>query len=259
MSLAHQLFSLVLLLLIVASTGAYLLAAGRQWGRGRSWPWLRVGCWLCGSFVLAISLAPGVMHAAHLDLRWHMGQHILMGMLAPLLLVLGAPVTLLLRSLPQTAARRVARLFGGALFSFFCHPLTALLLNIGGMYLLYATPLYAVSLQSAAVHHLVHIHFILAGYLFCQGVLGGPDKVARPAGPGMRLGTLLVAMAAHAILGKLMYGYLWPVTVDYPAMQSQAAAQLMYYAGALIEVVLLGVLLVGGRVTRNHPLPLVRV
>lgn len=228
MNLAHPLFSLIMLVFVVALTGAYLLAVGRQWARGRRWPWLRVVCWLCGSFSLAISLAPGVMHAAHLDLRWHMAQHILTGMLAPLLLVLTAPVT-------------------------------ALLLSIGGMYLLYATPLYAVGLQSVAVHHLVHIHFILAGYLFCQAVLGGPDKVARVAGAKMRLGILLVAIAAHSILSKLMYGYLWPVAVDYSAAQIQAAAQLMYYAGALIEIMLLGLLLLGGRLTRTQPLPLVRV
>ena len=259
MNLAHPLFSLIMLVFVVALTGAYLLAVGRQWARGRRWPWLRVVCWLCGSFSLAISLAPGVMHAAHLDLRWHMAQHILTGMLAPLLLVLAAPVTLLLRSLPQTAACPLVRLFGGALFSFFCYPVTALLLSIGGMYLLYATPLYAVGLQSVAVHHLVHIHFILAGYLFCQAVLGGPDKVARVAGAKMRLGILLVAIAAHSILSKLMYGYLWPVAVGYSAAQIQAAAQLMYYAGALIEITLLGLLLLGGRLTRTQPLPLVRV
>lgn len=255
----HRLFALSMLVLIVMITAGYLLAVWRQWSRGRQWPWQRVNCWLAGGFLLGVSLAPGVMHSAHLDLRWHMVQHMLLAMLAPLLLVLGAPATLLLRSLPITAARPLARLFGSVLGAFFCHPITALVLNVGGMYLLYATPLYAASLQSPALHHLVHIHFIVAGYLFCLAVLGGPDKVAHGAGPGLRLGVLLLAIAAHSILGKLMYGHLWPVAVDHPAAQIQAAAQLMYYSGALVEMALLGLLLIGGRLTRNQPLPLVRV
>lgn len=255
----HGVFSFVMLSLVAAATVGYLLAVWQQWCSRRRWPWLRVGCWLSGSFLLGLSLLPGVMHHAHLDLRWHMGQHVLMSMLAPLLLVLAAPVTLLLRSMPVAAARPLAGLLGGPLFGFLCHPLTALVLNIGGMYLLYATPLYAASLESAALHNLVHIHFILAGYLFCQAVLGGPDKAAASAGFGLRLGVLLTAIAAHAILGKLMFGYLWPVRLDYSAQHIQAAAQLMYYAGDLAEMLLLIILLAGGRLTRSQPLPLVRV
>lgn len=255
----HGVFSFVMLALVAAATGGYLLAAWRQWCSGRRWPWLRVGFCLGGSFLLALSLLPAVMHHASLDLRWHMGQHVLMGMFAPLLLVLAAPVTLLLRSMPVTAARPLAGLLGSPLPGFLSHPLTALVLNIGGMYLLYATPLYAASLESAALHNLVHIHFILAGYLFCQAILGGPDKTAASAGFGLRLGVLMIAIATHAILGKLMFGYLWPVQLDYSTQHIQAAAKLMYYAGDLAEMLLLIVLLAGGRLTRSQPLPLVRV
>jgi len=255
----HQLFSLVMLLLIALVTAGYLVAVWQQWARGRRWSWLRVNCWLGGSLLLGIGLVPGVIHQGHLDLRWHMGQHMLLAMLAPLLLVLAAPATLLLRSLPVTAARPLARLFSGALSVFFLHPVTALVLNVGGMYLLYATPLYAASLQSAALHHLVHLHFILAGYLFCQAVLGGPDRMAHRVSGRLRLAALLGAIAAHSVLSKLMYGYHWPVAVGYPAAQIEAAAQLMYYSGALVEMLLLGLLLAGGRLTRNQPLPLVRV
>lgn len=136
---------------------------------------------------------------------------------------------------------------------------TALVLNIGGMYLLYATALYAASLESAALHHLLHVHFILAGYLFCQAVLGGPDRMAGRHSSNLRLAVLLAAIAAHAVLGKLAYGYLWPVGVREPAEQVRSAAQLMYYGGDLIEGLMLVLLLLGGRLTRRQPLPLVRV
>jgi len=254
----HRLFSLGMLILTVLCTAGYLLAAWRQSLRGREWPIWRLAFWLMGAFLLAVSLSPGVMRWAHLNLRWHMGQHLLLGMVAPLSLVLAAPVTLLLRSLSTDWARRVTACLQSELVRCLCHPLTALLLNIGGMYLLYATPLYAASLQSPGLHHLLHVHFILAGYLFCQAILGGPDRTVAH-GEGLRLGVLLAAIAAHSILGKLMYGYLWPVGLTQPPEQIRAAAQLMFYGGDLVEMLMLAVLLLGGRLTRRQPLPLVRV
>lgn len=255
----HRLFSLGILALTLALTGAYLVGVQRQSRRGRSWPTGRLLFWLMGTFVLVIAVSPGVMRWAHVDMRWHMGQHLLLGMLAPLALVLAAPFSLLLRSLPVAWARRVAVWLGSDLARLFCHPLTALLLNIGGMYLLYATPLYAASLQSPALHHLLHVHFMLAGYLFCQAVLGGPDRMATAHAGSLRLAVLLIAIAAHAILGKLMYGYLWPVGVAQPSEQLRTAAQLMFYGGDVIEALMLILLLLGGRLTRRQPLPLVRV
>lgn len=55
------------------------------------------------------------------------------------------------------------------------HPISALFLNIGGMYVLYLTPLYETSLHSTAVHYWVHIHFLMAGYLFAWAI-AGPDS-----------------------------------------------------------------------------------
>jgi len=160
---------------------------------------------------------------------------------------------------PVTWARVVVACLQSDLARFLCHPITTLMLNIGGMYLLYGTALYAASLQSPALHHLLHLHFILAGYLFCQAVLGGPDRMAVRHGAGLRLGVLLAAIALHSLLGKLAYGYLWPVGLQQPAEQVRSAAQLMYYGGDLVEMLMLVLLLLGGRLTRRQPLPLVRV
>lgn len=259
MAAEHRLFALWLLGLTLLFTIGYLAGMSRQLHRGREWPLWRLAFWLAGTFLLVSAASPGVMRWAHIDLRWHMGQHLVLGMLAPLLLVLAAPASLLLRSVPVAWARVVAACLQSDLIRLLCHPITALVLNIGGMYLLYATPLYAASLQSAALHHLLHLHFILAGYLFCQAVLGGPDRMAARHSAGLRLAVLLTAIAAHSILGKLAYGYLWPEGLQQPAEQVRSAAQLMYYGGDLIEVLMLVLLLLGGRLTRRQPLPLVRV
>lgn len=240
---AHAWLAWFAVALNLAITAAYVFGVLGQWRAGKFWSLWRLTFWLAGSGLLAAAFAPSVMSLAHVDLRWHMGQHLVIGMLAPLVLVLAAPATLLLRTLPTARARWVSGLLRSRYLQVVAHPLSALLLNVGGMYLLYLTPLYAASLESNALHALVHIHFFLAGYLFCWAILAGPDPSANVSGFGTRLGVLFLAMASHAILGKLMYGQLLPRGTLHTAEQIRSAAQLMYYVGDLAEVLLLIALL----------------
>ncbi|WP_445156917.1 cytochrome c oxidase assembly protein [Halomonas sp. E14] len=219
-------------------TVAYLLAARRQRRLGNPWSHWRSAFFVLGSLLVILALAPPMMSRAHHDLNSHMALHLVLGMLAPLAWVLAAPVTLLLRALPQAAARRVAAWLGSVPVRVVSHPLSALLLNIGGMYLLYLTPLYALSLHHALLHHWVHLHFLVAGYLFCWAILAAPDASPHRLSLHFRLGVLFLSMAAHALLGKLMYGYHWPRGTGHSVAEIQAAAQWMYYGGDLAELLL---------------------
>ncbi|HEX7026295.1 MAG TPA: cytochrome c oxidase assembly protein [Gammaproteobacteria bacterium] len=224
-------------ILVIAMLAAYLVAAYRQRGKTRSWSDRRTACFALGIAVLVIAIIPPVADFAHHDLRGHMIQHLLIGMLAPLGLVFAAPVTLALKALPAAAGRYVVVFLHAPLIGYLSQPLTALLLNVGGMYLLYLTPLYAASLTSPALHTLVHIHFVIAGCLFTWAI-AGPDPGPRRPGLRFRLWVLFVSMAMHATLAKLMYAYRWPRGTHHTPEEIQSAAQLMYYGGDLTELVL---------------------
>src|SRR5690606_37034579 len=84
---------------LVATTlaGGYLvLVRRRERTLGRRWSGLRTGAWLAGAVLVAAGLSPWTVEAAHADARGHMAQHLLLGMYAPLGVVLAAPMTLLL-------------------------------------------------------------------------------------------------------------------------------------------------------------------
>ncbi|HEV2131019.1 MAG TPA: cytochrome c oxidase assembly protein [Longimicrobiaceae bacterium] len=233
----NAIVALLLWLTLAGMLSVYLVAAVRQRRLARGWSGWRIASFVAGIVMLALAVSPPLTALAHHDLRGHMVHHLLLGMLAPLALVLAAPVTLALRTLPVHAGRRVSALLRSRPLHVIAHPVTALVLNVGGMYLFYLTPLYAATLTSPLLHGLVHLHFLAAGYLFAWAI-AGPDPSPRRPGMRTRLAVLFIAMAAHSTLAKLMYAYAWPRGTPHGLDQIRAAAQLMYYGGDLAELLL---------------------
>ncbi|MFI5520732.1 cytochrome c oxidase assembly protein [Streptomyces platensis] len=225
-----------LVLLLVA--GAYLLLARRAGRRNsaRPWPRGRSVSFLSGCLLLALALLPPLAPQAHTDFRAHMAQHLLIGMYAPLALVLGAPATLLLRTLPAARGRQLTAVLNSRPAQVVAHPALALLLSTGGLALLYFTPLYDATTGGPVGHWLLHAHFLLSGYLFAY-VIAGPDPAPSRPGVRARLVCLGVAIAAHAVLSQLMYGG-FLVDIDAPVEQVQGAAEIMYYGGDIAELLL---------------------
>ncbi|MFI5836967.1 cytochrome c oxidase assembly protein [Micromonospora sp. NPDC051300] len=211
---------------------AYLAAALRLRDPGRpGWPHGRTASFGLGAALVAAGLlAPGG------DFVGHMWQHLLIGMLAPLALILGAPVTLLLRTLDRRAGRRLVHLLRHPLARVLGHPVTGLLLTAGGLWLLYLTPLYRATLDSPALHTVVQAHFLLSGCLFAWSIAGPDPGPHRPRVP-VRLVVLGVGVAAHATIAQLLYA---GALADVPATGAElrAGATLMYYLGDLAEIAL---------------------
>ncbi|NYH44667.1 putative membrane protein [Micromonospora jinlongensis] len=223
------------LLPVVLLAVGYLLAAVRD---PRGWDHRRTAAWLVGCALLAVAVGP--LGQLPDDPRGHMAQHLLLGMLAPLGLVLGAPVTLLLRLAPPPVRRVVGRLLRARPLHLIAHPVTAALLSTGGLALVLLTPLYAAAERHSALHHALHLHYVAAGYLFAWS-LAGPDPAPRRPGLAVRVGALLGAAAGHAVLAKYLYANaetLPPGLTDPDASAFRSAAQLMYYGGDVAELLL---------------------
>lgn len=230
--------SVIPVMLVMLAMLIYLVAGVWQNQFRSKWSaWYTVS-FLGGSLLLIIGLHPAMVIFAHQNFRGHIIQHLLIGMLAPLGLVFGAPVTLALRLLPVKFSRTITGILASRLFQFISHPVSALLLNIGGMYLLYLTPLYNTMLTSPYLHQVVHFHFLAAGYLFTWAI-AGPDPAPHRPGIPIRLLVLFISMAAHAYLSKFMYAYNWPLNSPHTVEQIRLGAKLMYYGGDFAELLLL--------------------
>lgn len=237
--------------LLAALWGGYLSLSLRARGRRGGWPVWRTVAFTVGMLLLAAAFSPAFDDFAHHDFSGHVAQHLLMSMVAPLLLVIGMPVTLMLRTLPHPSARRLGAALNSRAARTLSTPVVALVLSSGGLVLLYFTPLYELSTRSTPVHVLVHVHLVLSGFLFAW-VIAGLDPAARRSSVRQRLVVLGIAVVVHAGVSQLLYAGLL-VQVDEPVDQMRAAGSLMYFGGDVAELLLALVMLLAARPRRHSP------
>ncbi|WP_067499540.1 cytochrome c oxidase assembly protein [Actinoplanes sp. TFC3] len=209
--------------LFVVPAAVYLAGVVAVQRRGGWWPFVRTVCWVAGWAVAATAVTGPIAATAHHGATAHMAGHLLLGMLAPLLLALGAPVTLALRALPVRRARSVSRVLAGWPLRILTHPLTAAVLDAGGLWLLYTTDLHEAAASLPWLNVLVQVHILGAGYLFTASIIGRDPAPHRP-GRLARAAVLVAFLAAHSILAKYLYA------------EVGAAAEVMYYGGDLIDL-----------------------
>jgi putative membrane protein len=230
----------VVVLLLVAAAVAYGAGLARARGRG-PWPAGRTLSWYAGLVCVGVALVGPLATAARAGFTAHMAGHVLLGMVAPLLLVLGAPVTVALRALPVGGARRLTRALRARPVRVLAHPVTAAVLNAGGLWLLYAGELYPRMHASALVHAAVHAHVLAAGYLLTAALVG-VDPDPHRASVRVRAGVLVAFVAAHSVLAKWLYAH---PPAGVAGGDARRGAQLMYYAGDAVDVALMVLLLAG--------------
>lgn len=227
------LLPLALAAALILAAGVYLAAAARPRTGRNPWPAHRSLLWLLGLATIAAAVLGPLAGAAHERFPAHVAAHLLAGMLAPLLIVLSAPGTLALRTLDVSRARRLSRLLNSGCLRFLTDPAPAAVLNIGSLWVLYATPASRV-MQADGLHYLLLGHFFVAGYLFTVSIIG-IDPAPHRRSFQLRLAVLVLAIAAHSILAKHIAGH---PPARMPAAAAEQGAMLMYYGGDLLEIIL---------------------
>ncbi|MDN4606688.1 cytochrome c oxidase assembly protein [Sporosarcina highlanderae] len=222
------------------AVGLYIVAVviTNRRGRLRKWPWLRTVSFVAGVLFASIALVGPLSRQSYTDFTAHMVGHLLLGMLSPLLIALAAPMTLILRTLNVHLARKLSLLLQSSFIGFFTHPVTASVLNIGGLWVLYTTNLYSAMHSSLLLHIIIHIHVFLAGYLFTISLVY-IDPVFHRFSYTYRTVVFILALAGHGILSKFIYAYPPAGVIE---EQSRIGAMLMYYGGDAVDLLLIFIL-----------------
>lgn len=254
----HWRLNLLLTTIAAAAVAAYLVAVIRLRRRGDRWPAGRTVAWLLGWSVVVFASSSGFgrYSAAHFGV--HMIVHMSLNMLAPLLLVLGGFLTLMLRASRADSDQHSMHDWIGWLLDWpvlraLYNPILVFVLFIGSYYGLYLTDLFGFMVRYHWAHQLMNLHFLLIGYLY-YGLIIGVDRTPRSLPHLGRLGLVMAAMPFHAFFGVIIMGSKTIIAHDFytyldlPWMDLVAAQYMgggVAWAGgeipALIVVIALGI------------------
>jgi len=201
-------WNLDLLWAIICCFGIFFYAAGalRLRRRGDRWPWYRTALWMSGMAVLLWTTNGSLNVYEQFLFSEHMLQHMLLTMAIPVLLVLGAPVTLALRTIQKRddgsrgAREWILLLVHSRVATVLTHPITAAVLFAASLWVFYYSPLFRWATFDHIGHEWMIFHFLIVGYLFVQTLIG-IDPVGNQAPYPLRLVLLLATMALHAFFG----------------------------------------------------------
>jgi len=185
---------------ILLTTALYLWGVWRLQSRGDRWPVGRTAAFLGAMVAAAMATVAGFGAYDDTLLSAHMAQHMILSMLVPLMMALGAPITLALRTLPRRPRgwllvalhSRVARVLSFP-------PLTFVLFVITP-WALYFSGWYPASLHHDYLHEMTHLHMVVVGCLFFWPMVGIdplPGRITYPA----RMLLVVLTLPFHAFMG----------------------------------------------------------
>jgi cytochrome c oxidase assembly factor CtaG len=238
--------------LLLASAILYGAGVLRMRRRGDRWPLGRTVCFAMGLATLAIALLSGLAAYDTTLLSAHMVQHMVLSMVAPIFLALGAPVTLALRTLQLGPRKVLLAVVHSRYVRFLCLPVVSFGLFVANPFVLYFSGLYRVSLEHEWVHQWVHLHLLVVGCLFFWPLLGIDPLPGRMPYP-LRALLMVVSTPFHTVLGltvmqsaNLIGGEWYPsLRLDWadPFADQRVAGGILWAGGEFVAVGMLGALL----------------
>lgn len=194
------------LMFVVFAAFFYLAGVWRLHRRGDTWPVYRTVLWLLGLLLLLwVTCGPINVYQDYL-FSVHMVGHMLLGMVIPVLLVPGSPITLAARAIRKrddgTRGGREWILWAvhSPVARVLTNPWVAAGLFIGSLWVFYFTDLFRWAMYDHLGHQWMIVHFLITGYLFVLSLIGIDPVPYRLPYPG-RLVLLLLVMAMHAFFG----------------------------------------------------------
>lgn len=186
--------------LVLLTAVAYLSAVRRRRGwHGARWPPWRTVCTLSGLavIVLALNSAVGVysreLHSVH------MVQHLALITVAPVLLALGHPLTLV-RDSSAHGQEIIEALRHNRVVAVVAHPLVAFAGYAAVLVGTHLTGFMALAVARPWLHQLELVLYLVSGYLFALPLLAWEPLRWRPPYPA-RFGLVLLSMAVDTFVG----------------------------------------------------------
>jgi cytochrome c oxidase assembly factor CtaG len=207
-------------------------------------PRVRTVAFLGGLFAIAVALLSGIERYDTVLFSVHMVQHIILTLVAPPLIALGAPITLLLRlARPETRRRWILPALHSRVIRALSFPVVAWVLFAGVMWATHFSAVFDRALEDPLVHDLEHVAYLGAGLLFWWPAIGLDPTPWRMSHP-VRALYVFLQMPQNTFLAVAILSAASPLYEHYatiarswgpsPLADQQAAAGIMWFVGDLL-------------------------
>lgn len=208
----------------------YLGAVWKLAARGRRWPGLRTVAFLGGLVAIDLALQSPVATFTASYFEAHVLQHLLLMVVAPPLLALSGPSTLLLQSSNRRTKTRWLAVLRSRPFAVLTHPLTAWTLYFGAMTVFFLSSLINVAMDHMALMDAINLVFLLGGCLYWWPLIGIDPIVHWKMGYGARMASILLGGPIEVWLGIAIMSSRRPIASMYTLAGTHTGGAILWTA-----------------------------
>lgn len=229
-------FPLFAAVVIAAVALWYLRADWVLAGKGRRWSGMRTAAFMAGLVIVEVALGSPISTLTASYFQAHVLQHLLLMVIAPPLLALGAPSTLLLQTAGRTTKSWWLKILHSRPFTLVSHPVSVWFLYFGLMYVFFLTPFIGFAMAHMEVMDVVNLTFLFGATLYWWPVVG-LDPIPRwKMGYGARMVTLALGVPVEAFLGIALLNDSKPAASIYTLSSTHAGGGLLWVLSELFTV-----------------------
>jgi cytochrome c oxidase assembly factor CtaG len=211
----------------------YLRSDWRLASRGRRWPWGRTVAFMGGLVAVVLALQSPVATFTSSYFQAHITQHLLLMVVAPPLLALGAPSTLLLQTSSRAVKTKWLAVLRSRAFAIATYPMIVWFLYFGVMFAFFLTPLLNYAMEHMALMDAINLAFLLGGCLYWWPIVGLDPIVHWRMGYGTRLAALSLGVPFEAFLGVAIMSLRTPIASMYTLNSTHSGGALLWAATEL--------------------------
>ncbi|HZU71797.1 MAG TPA: cytochrome c oxidase assembly protein [Acidimicrobiales bacterium] len=225
----------------VLSGVLYLWGVARLARRGRPWPAGRTAAFLGGLVVLFVAVVSGLASYGDSVFAVHVVQHLLIMMLAPPLLALGAPITLALQAARRYTQTRLLAVLHSPPMAVLSSPLVAGCLFYVSMWVDMESSFYPYSLRHPLAHDASHLVLFMLGCLFWWPV-SGADRMPKALHPGIRLAALGLGMPFESFLAIALMSSRQTIAPQHTLADVHAGGEVFWIGAMMLTLMPAGLL-----------------
>lgn len=229
-------FPATVLIVLVFLTGWYLRAGWLLHLRGRRWSHWKTASFLGGLLAIDLALQSPIVPDSMVHFQTHVIQHLLLMVVAPPLLALGAPSTLLLQTSSRPTKTRWLRVLRSNAFALASHPITAFFLYFGIMTIFFLTPLINLSMHHMALMDVMNLLFLFGATLYWWPMIGIDPIVHWKMTFGARMLNILLGSAVEAFLGVAIVAATHPIASMYTVNDTHSGGALLWVSTEFITL-----------------------